>query len=363
MVSLEPLREGKAAMTHVLRLAEALGAEGIDVALSTRRVAAGTTEGVARRVLALLASQVKAGTRLAASDCLYLRSHPLAAPLAALAHLLRRPVVHEVNGLMDDIGVTYGLPACLTRLLKRLQSWQYRHASALLAVTPGLAREVRALAGPETQVSVVSNGVDVDLFHPAAPGGPVIDGDYVVLFGGLVAWHGVDDVMLALADPAWPSGVKVVVAGDGPALAKLRSAAAGDARMLFTGHLPQPELAGLAARSLAVLAPIQGHGGRARYGVAPLKLFEGMASGRPVIATDLPYAAEIVMASNCGLLVGEREPAAIASAVAYLAAHPTEADAMGQRGRAAAVANHRWADKAHEAAIAIAMAASWVGKG
>jgi glycosyltransferase involved in cell wall biosynthesis len=275
---------------------------------------------------------------------------------------MRRPVVHEVNGLMDDIGITYGLPGSVTGVLKRLQAWQYRQAAALLAVTPGLAREVAPLAGPRTSVSVVSNGVDVDLFHPDATGGPVIEGEYVVLFGGLVAWHGLDDALRALGDRDWPAGVRLAIAGDGPALATARASAAREPRALFTGHLPQEQLAGVVARSLAVLAPIQGHGGRAGHGVAPLKVFEGMASGRPVIATDLPYAADIIRGFGCGVVTPERDPAAIARAVALISADRAEADAMGRRGRAAALANHRWADRAREAAAAIAAALNASGR-
>lgn len=357
MVSLEPLREGRAATTHVLRLAEGLAETGLAVTLSARRLAAANgAEGKLRRVWELLAQQAQVATRLVFCDCLYLRSHPLAAPIVLFARLLGRPVIHEVNGLMDDIGVTYGLPAGLTRALKALQAWQYRHAAALLAVTPGLAREVAPLAGEAARVSVVSNGVDVDLFRPDAPGGPDIDGDYVVLFGGLVAWHGVDDALRAQAHAAWPPAVRLVIAGDGPALAEARAAAGGQDGVSFTGHLPQAKLAGLVGRALAVLAPIQGHGGRAQYGVAPLKLFEGMASGRPVIATALPYAAEIVRGNGCGLLVPEKDPAAIAEAVAKLTGDRALADAMGRRGREAVLSGHRWADKAREAADAIAAA-------
>jgi glycosyltransferase involved in cell wall biosynthesis len=64
----------------------------------------------------------------------------------------------------------------------------------------------------------------------------------------------------------------------------------------------------------------------------PNKLFEYMAAGLPVIASDFPLWREIVERTNCGLLVDPRDPRAIMNAIEFLVTHPDESQGMGQRG-------------------------------
>lgn len=342
-LSLEALRPGHAAHTHVHVIADGMRAAGLPTQLLAAEVAAGggsrTKLGRLLDYVRLTASALQA---LPAADIAYVRAHPAALVFALGARLLRKPVVHEINGRTADIGVSYALPAAATRLLTRLQHAQYRWAAGLVAVTPGLADWLHEIGIPADRTHTIPNGADGKLFHPRAEGGPEIAGPFALFFGGLVSWHGIGTMLAAVRDPAWPDGIRLVIAGDGPGRAAVEEAAHQDSPIIATGYLSKPALAGLAARALCLLCPIEQHGARDLGGVAPLKLFEGMASGRPIVATDLPFQAATVRDEACGIVVPPAAPTELAQAVAALAADRRTADVMGANGRKAIETRFDW---------------------
>ncbi len=106
------------------------------------------------------------------------------------------------------------------------------------------------------------------------------------------------------------------------------------------GHLDRGGVAGVMARSfvgLVTLLPTASY----RESL-PVKMFEYMAAGIPVIASDFPLWRDIVEGSRCGLCVDPHDPAAIAAAIDHLATHPREARAMGANGRRAVLQRYNW---------------------
>lgn len=74
----------------------------------------------------------------------------------------------------------------------------------------------------------------------------------------------------------------------------------------------------------------------------PNKLFEFMASGLAVIASDLPEIAPIVQEEKCGLIVDEQDPVAVAAAIRELLKNRQLATEMGRRGQAAVRQKYNW---------------------
>lgn len=74
----------------------------------------------------------------------------------------------------------------------------------------------------------------------------------------------------------------------------------------------------------------------------PIKLFEYMAAGLPVVASQLGFIAKIVEETGCGLLVPPSDAQAHADAICYLLDHPDEAAAMGDRGKRAVLDSYNW---------------------
>lgn len=74
----------------------------------------------------------------------------------------------------------------------------------------------------------------------------------------------------------------------------------------------------------------------------PNKLFEYMAAGLPVIASNFPRWRPIVEDSQCGLLIDPLQPDEIANAIEWIMTHKKEAEEMGQRGRSAVISKYNW---------------------
>jgi glycosyltransferase involved in cell wall biosynthesis len=74
----------------------------------------------------------------------------------------------------------------------------------------------------------------------------------------------------------------------------------------------------------------------------PVKMFEYMAAGLPVIASNFPLWNQIIEGNQCGLCVDPLNPHAIAEAIDYLVTHPEEAEQMGRNGQKAVQEKYNW---------------------
>lgn len=75
----------------------------------------------------------------------------------------------------------------------------------------------------------------------------------------------------------------------------------------------------------------------------PVKMFEYMSAGLPVIASDFPLWRTVIRDHQCGILVDPSDPNSITQAIDRLVNAPDEARMMGERGRAAVKARFNWA--------------------
>ena len=82
-----------------------------------------------------------------------------------------------------------------------------------------------------------------------------------------------------------------------------------------------------------------------RYSL-PNKLFQYMAAGLPVVASDFPQVRDVVEGAGCGVVVDTRLPAEIARGINALLADPESARATGARGRRAVEERFNWATSA-----------------
>ncbi len=134
----------------------------------------------------------------------------------------------------------------------------------------------------------------------------------------------------------------LVIVGDGPERALVEGAAEKDTDIVYLGRQPYRILPGLIAGSLCGLVPKNNLGERAETGLFPLKLFETLACGVPVVVSDFPGQADLVRDNDCGITFPAEDSESLARAVSLIAANPVRAGHMGVRGRTAIVNEHSW---------------------
>jgi glycosyltransferase involved in cell wall biosynthesis len=346
---LQATREGQASHAHVHEIVGGLRRRGWDVEL--REPAYATTAhrvGLHQRAWEFLAVQWRVCTG-PAPDFLYIRSHPTTLPTALWARARRIPVVHEINGPYADLFLAYPWLRPLAPVWRWLIRTPLRLADALITVTPELKRwaaDETGVAGES--ITVVPNGANTDRFRPRrhgeeserpswVPGTP-----YVVFVGALAKWQGIGTLLKAVRSTEWPEDVHLVIAGDGAARAEVETAAQTDPRVVYLGRVPYGAVPELLRCSFAALSPQVDPDGRAAIGVSPVKLYEALACGVPVIVTDIAGQADLVRRHGCGLVVPMEDPGALAAAVGQLWADPARRSAMGSIGRTLMEQEHSW---------------------
>ncbi|MCC6983574.1 MAG: glycosyltransferase [Bauldia sp.] len=280
-------------------------------------------------------------------------NHRTALPALIAARQLSLPFVYEVRGLWELTTATR-IPwweeterFALDRSLELLIA---RNADHVLAITQGVADELIAGGVEPENVSLLPNGVDPSRFAPAEPDAQlrarfdIGREDFVLVYcGSLTAYEGLDD-LVAAADSLNPAiRARLLVVGEGPYLEPLRTAAAArrfGSAVTFLGAVPPGDIPRYWALADAVALPRKPF--KVCEVVSPLKPFEAMAMGKPLILSDLPVSREIVRDGETGLLCRPADPQDLAATIARLARDPALRQRLGAQGRAWAVSHHSW---------------------
>jgi glycosyltransferase involved in cell wall biosynthesis len=270
----------------------------------------------------------------------------------------RSRLIFEVNGL-PSIELKYRYPRVVDDrdLMRKLiaQEAACLEAADLIVTPSSVTREY--LGGrrgvPVSKIEVIPNGVDLEVFQSsrsAPPNGAM----RLIYFGILAAWQGVELGIRALAQ--LPEGATLTIIGAGTSrqresLVALAAKLGLAGRVTLLPPMTQAELAGRLGESDVVLVPLTLTDRNTVQGCCPLKLLESMASGTPVIATDLPVVRELGCDGEHLLLVRPGSVDHIAETVTKLWSDPGLWRRISDQAYRHVAANYSW-QRAGDALIA-----------
>jgi glycosyltransferase involved in cell wall biosynthesis len=258
-------------------------------------------------------------------------------------------------GHQEERGRSLGDPAVRAKVEARrtLEAEVYAAADGIVCTSNGAQTALDEHFPEHAPVCVVPNGTRIPRGRDGAPRVVATLDDSqrdldILYVGQLYRWKGVDGLLHALRE--LPGRRLTLVGGNDPEdLERLRGLAAElgiAARVDFVGQVPPHAVAGYTARARVGVIPLPGTGFvEAAHFTSPLKAFELMQAGVPLVATDLPSVRELVRHDEHALLVPPDDPAALARGIETLLSDRARAARLVQAA-AAQVLSFSWESRA-----------------
>ncbi|MGE5692568.1 MAG: glycosyltransferase family 4 protein [Candidatus Zixiibacteriota bacterium] len=260
----------------------------------------------------------------------------------------RLPFVLEVNSPLVEEAKTHRQLA-LEPLAKAVEAYLFSNAGHLVAVSDAVKDYIGSVA-PKAAVTVVPNGVDVRPFLKvrASNGKPEKSRKekFTVGFvGSLKPWHGLEFLLEAFRRLPESEDFELKIIGEGPlrlSLEKLSQKLDLQDRVAFTGSVDFEKIPKMLKTLDVLVAPYPQIDG---FYFSPLKIFEYMAAGRPIVASRIGQLADILEDGKNALLIPPENPEALAAALLRLKSDRKLGELLGAQAQKVAKEKHSWKNR------------------
>lgn len=283
-------------------------------------------------------------------DLLYERYSLFSTGGCSFARKNRIPFVLEVNAPLVYEASRYR-ELLLDDLAREIEKFLFTAADCVITVSEELREYVQGIA-PATRVDVVPNGVNVKLFGHADDSAlwrsrmtALPEKDFLVTFVGSVKpWHGVDsliDAIEILNTKGEQVSLAIVGNGDSSQAEFERSCRERHLHKVvtFTGAVPYENVPAIMGASDVLVAP---YPDLSQFYFSPLKIYEYMAAGKPIVASRIGQIAGLLKDNETGLLVSPGNPKELAEAIIRLKNDRDLGSRLGKTAAQEAVEKHSW---------------------
>jgi glycosyltransferase involved in cell wall biosynthesis len=266
--------------------------------------------------------------------------------MAILPQSARYKTVYEVNSFASiELPYRYDLGEATLAKIRELEQYCLEQCDVIICPSAVIKSAIVARGIEAEKIKVVSNGAEL---VETADFEPPITQPYIIYFGALQAWQGVDVLLRAFALLADYEALRLVVCasnhvGYTKQYRKLAVQLGLENRVIWLHQQPKEVLKSWLSHALFTVAPLRDTARNTAQGCSPLKIFEAMACAKAVVASDLAVVREILRDGENGKLVRPDRPADLARAMRFLIDFPEIAKKMGENGQNDIKKHYTWA--------------------
>jgi glycosyltransferase involved in cell wall biosynthesis len=285
-------------------------------------------------------------------DVIYSRLGMFSLAPVVVSKITKIPHIVEVNGVIGEELKMVGVPRVFVKSFEFVEKHIYKFSQRIITVTKNIKKElIGKYALSEKKIIVVPNGANTDLFRPlnikrAKKELDLDDKSFHVIFVGyLVQWQGVDRLINAAPFVLKEvPNTKFIIVGEGRILNALKAQVEElniTDKFIFTGKVPY-EVIPLYINACDVCAAPFIRERNEKIGLSAIKVYEYLACGKPVVASNIEGVGDLLEISKSGIPVEPGNCEDLGGGIVKLLEDKKLRDGMGKNGRKLVEEKYSW---------------------
>ena len=276
-----------------------------------------------------------------------------------LAQTFNTPLVIEYNGSEVWISKNWGKPFSQENLYIKIEELNLKAAQLIVVVSQSLKEQLLERGINEEKILVNPNGVDPEKYSPAIDGTSIKNklklNDKIVIgfIGTFGKWHGAEILTRCFGKllSQYKNKLHLLLIGDGdtmPQVIEIVKEYHMEDYVTLTGTIPQAKAPTYLAACDILAAPHIPNSDGSKFFGSPTKLFEYMAMGKGLIASDLDQIGEVLDHEKTAYLVKPGDKEALVKGLKVLIENPKLRATLGKNAREEVVKKYTWEEHTHK---------------